>query len=229
MRNLTPNYVNNCRWDSVGKIDSRTIGIIQLYREIFEEESIPRKNQYWTMCGAHFNRSGPIRGELGHLTDDKLIVSQQYFGVDREKEIIISNAKIHPNVRWLCGDFLDCMERYKTANKFNPRIINYDGVMQPRHGTMYLRKIMKFIDYNVPSEILLVANFVLVNPYTRNQKYRFTINQTIQMLKKIYIAPKHWTVIPQAYVYPGTNTNNYTEMGMIMFYKDNHDIENIEW
>ena len=220
-------YINNSDWDSIGKIQSRTITIIELYRKVFKRDCLPDEKQYWTMCGAHFNRDGPLVGEFGHIIKDKLIKPYQFYGIDREKIIIDNNIKMYPDVKWIHGDFLEIIESTHLRGEFNPEIINYDGILQPKNGTKYLKFIMKFIDHNISNSLLLISNFILVNPYTYDQKYRYTIDNTIDRLKQIYWFPKHWNVIPQAYVYPGASKNNKTEMGMIMFVKEKHDINNI--
>jgi hypothetical protein len=179
------------------------------------------------MCGAHFNESGSIKGELGHLSEAGLISPKQFNGVDRELSIIINNRKLHPNINWFHGDFLEIMEEKCLEGNFNPAIINYDGVMQPRKGTIYLKDIMKFIDCNVEDKVLLITNFILVNPYTSSKKYKFTIEDVLKKLSKIYWIPSHWGVFPQAYTYPGSSPNNATEMGMIMFNKKEHNIDKI--
>jgi hypothetical protein len=227
MSKYTPKYIDNCEWDSINKVQSRIITIIDLYRHVFKREKIPEEKQYWSMCGAHFNKDGPIKGELGHITEVGLISPIQFNGVDRESDIIEKNRKLLPNIKWYHGDFLDVMEAAEKKGDFDPAIINYDGVMQPNFGTKYLKQIMKFIDYNVINELLLIANFILINPYTYAENTRFTIYDVMERMKKIYWFPKHWKIVPQAYTYPGASKNNKTVMGMIMFIKDIHDPYNI--
>jgi hypothetical protein len=230
MHTKQPNYVSRSKWDSKKKKDSREITIIGLYREAFGVDSLPDDMQYWTMCGAHFNaKDGKLDGEFNHLLKGGLIETHQFYGVDREEEIIRKNGELYPGVKWIHGDFLETMQEYCEGGKFNPAVINYDGVMQPKFGTQYLRDILKFIDYNIPNEMLLVANFVLTNPYSRNEKLSFTIDDTIDALLQIYGVPKHWKIIENAYSYKGASINNLCIMGTLMFIKKEHDIENIIW
>jgi hypothetical protein len=221
MPNKQPNYVWNCDWDCIEKVQSRSITIIDLYRKIFGNSSIPEGKQYWTMCGAHFNEYGFIKGELGHITESGLIQEDQFNGVDREEVIIKINRILSPIAKWYHGDFLETME---DQINFNPAIINYDGVMQPKYGTRYLKTILKFIDFNVEDELLLTSNFLLTNPYTWNDKYIFSIDDTIRELSSIYWFPNHWLIVPQAYVY-GKGKGYSSQMGMIMFVKKKHKID----
>lgn len=230
MRNKPPNYVAYSKWDSQKKKDSRDITIVGLFREIFGLNKIPKDSQYWTMCGAHFNAiDGKLDGEFMHLIKRGLITTEQFFGVDREEEIIDRNRELYPDVNWIHGDFLEVMKTYYHDKNFNPAIINYDGVMQPKFGAQYLRDILKFIDFNIPNELILVANFILTNPYSRNEKLKFTPGQTVKALSDIYGFPKHWHPIDQLYSYLGSSINNVCNMGVIMFVKEQHDINNIKW
>jgi len=229
MRGVIPNYVDNCQWDSDLKKNSRVIAIISMYRQFFNER-LPPDKQYWSMCGAHFNKKGEINGELGHMKDEGLIQPDQFHGVDEVKRIIDRNRKIHPDVKWYHGDFLETMEEISTIDgKFNPHIINYDGVMLPKFGTQYLSSILNFIDDNVEGELLLTSNFVLKSPYRSNPKYKFTIHDAIAELVKAYWLPDHWDIYPQSYVYKGASIFAKTEMGILLFVKEKHDINNITY
>jgi len=221
-RSLQPHYVSNARWDSPEKVESRSITIINLFRDTFGVSSIPEEKQYWTMCGAHFDKHGALKGEFGHLLKSGFIQPSQFHGVDREEVIIQRNQQIYPDAEWHHGDFLSTMEDYEN---FNPAVINYDGVMQPKFGSRYLKSIMKFVDFNVEGELLLVANFLLINPYTHNPDLVFSIDDTIGMLFGDYYFPDHWRMVPQAYSY-GTG-RGHNLMGVLMFVKKSHDPDNI--
>ena len=216
-----PRYVLDCEWDCEEKVQSRSISIINLYRDIYGKDSIPAEKQYWTMCGAHFNKQGKINGEFGHVTETGLIRPDQFFGIDREEVIIENNSKLYPDANWFNGDFLEVMESY---DGFNPAIINYDGVMQPRFGSQYLKSIMKFIDYNVETSLLLISTFLLTNSYAYNTELKFTIEFVINELSSIYWIPDHWIMIPQAYLYSRSRTSR---MGMLMFIKNEHSVNEI--
>lgn len=226
-----PNYVSNAKWDCIEKVHSRIITIIDLYKHIFDKQFIPHSEEYWSMCGAHFNPQRKLKGELGHLCESKLIKPEQYFGVDREQFVIEGNQKILPNINWILGDFYEVIEKAVLDKQFNPAIINYDGVMQPKFSVQYLKKIFKIIDYNVSKELLLVANFILTNPYlhTTNKKFNFTIQDTINILLEQYWIPDHWDVFPRAYQYRSPSRGANATMGIIMFIKKEHDPKNIQW
>jgi len=221
--NQLPNYIRAGPWDSIGKKNARELTIINTYRHFFNKQ-IPSDKQYWSMCGAHFDVNGkPLLGELGFLLKRGLISKDQYFGVDREASIINKNRELFPDINWIEGDFLDSMETHLYNENFNPAIINYDGIMQPKFGSRYLKQILKFVDYNISNKLLLLSTFILTNPYSGAEKLTFTIQDAMKEIASIYWIPDHWTVIPQAYVYSGMTS----KVGVIIFIKDKHDLNNI--
>ena len=81
----------------------------------------------------------------------------------------------------------------------------------------YLKKILKFVDENVPGELLLLANFILRSPYRKDIEH--SGNDMISRLKKIYTFPQHWAIYPSYYWYPGTGKRAQVKMGMFIFVK----------
>ncbi len=219
-----PNYIYNAPWDVKQKKISRFITIVNLYKEIFGRKSIPEDGQYWAMCGSHFNKDKPIKGELGYITEKGLIRPDQYFGVDREEIIIEENKRFFPNINWIHGDFVEELEKVVI---YNPKIsiINYDGVMQPKNSVQYLKKIMSLIDYNIGNELMLISNFILVNPYSKSERLKYSIFDVLKELKKLYWIPDHWYLYPESYQY----SHSQAVMGIIIFIKEEHDIKNIKY
>ena len=225
MKGSIPSYVHNSQWDCPEKQDARAVTIIDLYKEITGLKSIPEDKQYWTMAGAYVYRDGPLKGEFGQLIENNLIKPEQFHAVDREQIIIDNNRKLLPNINWYCGDFYKIMDKAAIQKTFNPMIINYDGVMQPKHGMNYLKKILTLIDNNVNDELILVSNFILDNPYTHSKKYKYTIDDALEELRKIYWFPDHLSLIKQSYVYKRENTNG--KMGISIFTKKKHKKPNL--
>jgi len=219
MPHTLSNYVNHGPWDDNIKIEARYKTIIEMYRKVFEVESIPKEAQYWTMCGAHYNRNKSIMGELGNLVKSKLILPEQFYGVDKEEKIINTNRKLYPNINWINNDFLKAISKQIIKKQFNPAIINYDGVMQPKYGVDYLKKLFITINNNVSDQLLLISNFVLTNPYTKSKKLTFNINDIIKELMDIYWIPDYWYIYPQGFKYK----HNQTQMGTIVFIKEKHE------
>jgi len=227
MKQHAATYLRNPQWDHPKKVESRRQTVILPYRQHFQQR-LPLDQQYWTMCGAHFDRNGEsIQGELGQLLKEGLIEPEQFHGVDRESEIINHNIALHPDVRWHLGDFRQVMEQAAIDNAFNPGIINYDGVMQVRLGSRYLKSIMQLVDHNAPKPVLLVANFLMNNPYCLTG-VRDAI-EIIRELEKVYIFPDHWSLQPWCYVYFGTGNKSRTWMCSLVFIKQEHDPDDLSF
>lgn len=229
MKRKKPNYVENSQWDCIENVYAREKTIIELYRLLFQRDSIPKDRQYWTMCGAYFNfkQNRIVKGELVQLLKAGFIKPEQFYGVDREQIIIDKNRELFPEIKWIHGDFEKSMLSYSISGNFNPAIINYDGVMQPVYGMRYLKKIMKLLDWNFSNDVLLIASFVLKNPYRKSDKLTFSIPDTLEELSKIYFFPDHWLLIPNAYCFTGHSRKAKAEMGVLMFLKEKHDINNM--
>lgn len=220
------NYDINPNWDTVQKKEARRCSVIVPYHILTGRESLPKYKQYWTMCGAHYQVEDghilPSPGELGQLISGKLITPSQWRGVDREQTVIDNNKSFSPDVWWKCGDFYDVMKAECANGKFNPGLINYDGVMSPKYSVPYLVKIMSLIDYNVHDSLVLIANFVLKNPYRTNLTSK--PQAVFSILKKHYAFPDHWKILPLHWNYRGgASKHSSSGMGTFVFLKDKHN------
>lgn len=224
-----PNYLVASTWTGADKTNARTITIIDTYKEVFGS-SIPFNRHYWTMCGAHFDINlNPVHGELNQLLDTSLIEKPQFCGVDREVTIIEKNKKLYPLIQWFHGDFYETMESAAIRGDFNPAIINYDGVMQPRYGAQYIIKIFKLLDRMFEGEVLLITNFVLANPYNGSEKVTYTIEETLDIIITSHKFPDHWSVLPFAYTYGGYSKLSNAQMGVLGFVKKRHEIRKMRY
>lgn len=219
-----PNYTVNPHWDTSQKIASREDSVLIPYREHFAR-SIPPKTQYWTLCGAHYTgehgHEVAAGGEFTQHLDKGLFEPRQFHGVDRDPHTIAMNKRFYPGVNWHCGDFLATIKKAQISRAFNPAIINYDSVHEPKRGGLYLRKLMHFIDLHVAGELMLAANFVLSNP---RSGHVFSSDDVIEMVERdAYQIPDHWTVLPKSYVYGGgAAANSRSLMGTLIFLKSAH-------
>ena len=217
-------YVRSSPWGSDVKKDSRQATIINSYREFFGT-SIPLNKQYWTMCGSYFDEDeNLVEGEMNQLFENEIIDPQQFHGVDIEAEIIKKNKKLFPEINWFNGDFLETMKEVCLDGNFKPGIIHYDGVYQPRFGMEYIKRILRFLDYNYLDEVLLITNMVLSNPYNN---ISYTMFESLMFLFSIYNLPDHWSVKPQVYMYPGSSRSSHCVLGIMNFIKKPHDVNNI--
>ena len=219
------NYIHSSPWDHPKKKLSRWITIIELYRELFKRQKIPDDKQYWSLCGNHIRDNKPIEGELGYLLKYDFVNRDQYYGIDREKYVIKKNREYYPDINWICDDFYEAIKKAIINKYFNAEIINYDGVMQPKNSVHYLKKIMSLLDHNFEGELMLNSNFVLSNPYNPSMKLRYKIECVLDRLKEIYLMPDHWQLYYESYIY----THSQANMGILIFVKERHDINNIQY
>ncbi len=223
------NYIDNPHWDTPRKIESRADSVLLPY-QIFFGKQLPTKRQHWTLCGAHYTKdeSGlhKAKGEYGQLTQAGLIQPHQFIGVDQSEQIVETNRRLYPDVTWLHGDFLDTMRQAAVDGNFNPGIINYDGVREPRLAARDLRGIFKLVDYNVQGPLLFLANVVLRGTYRTKQAH--SGSEVTDAVMQRYIFADHWSICPFYYQYQGgaslkrQHVTRVSEMGVFIFIKREH-------
>lgn len=214
-------YIDNPQWSICPKkAESREETIVLTYREHFGH-SIPDDRQYWTMCGAYFDKNNlPAQGELFQVKNAGLITEEQFVGVDDQPEIIAKNKFFYPDINWVCDDLLYAMREAKIGGKFTPAIINYDGVMMKKYGVDYFVKLLLFLDDNWHEDLLLIGNFVIKSPYPFAPVH--TGQDIMDAIKTSYIKPVHWTPLPQYYQYNGTGRRSRTVMATFIWLKSKH-------
>ena len=217
----------NPNWDTPSKMEARSCSVIEPYRLLTGNRCLPADTQYWTMGGAHFKGEGEnveaIPGELGQVTSGGLIDVSQWRGVDRDAVTTERNQKFYPEAWWAEGDFYETMQTACARGEFNPGLVNYDGVMGPKYGIPYLVDILWLIDYNVRGPMVLVANFVLKNPYRANLTCDPKTVLPV-LLKEEYTVPDHWSIVPMLWNYHGgASVHSSARMGTFVFVKSVHN------
>jgi len=128
-------------WNLSAKIKAREENV-RLYRELTGNEKLPVCKGYWTLCNFQPNEKG---SEIVQLEDLGLITKNQFFGVDWSEEIILKNAKWHPEAFWYCGEWLDII---REVDNFDPGLVyldvtkfaDRDQIVKMVASTMYLCK-----------------------------------------------------------------------------------------
>jgi hypothetical protein len=72
---------------------------------------------------------------------------------------------------------------------------------------------------------MLISNFILHNPYTTSEKLKFSIHETLDKLGESYWFPDHWNLYHESYEY----SHSQAKMGLMIFIKEPHDINNIRY
>jgi len=217
------NYIYHAKWDDEKKQNARFDSIIRSYQKFWKRSSIPIDRQYWTLCGAHYNKEGKLKGELGHVLENGLIQPEQFFGIDHNSQIIGGNKTHYPHIKWILGDFIEILYSYVKKNNFNPAIINYDGTMMSKFSSKYLKKIFTLIDYNVPKSLLLSTTFMLNNSY--NPTIKNIPQDPIEFVKKEYWIADHWIPLKNMIYY---SISDHTNVVVIIWIKRDHDTKNIK-
>lgn len=156
--------------ESQFKINARKENI-NLYRKLTGNRSIPFDRQYWTLCNIQPLTSG---SEIVQLLKHKMIVKQQFFGVDIDNAIIEQNKLWHPEATFVNGDWLEVIGKAD----FNPGMIYLDATSFADHdnairitvGTMLL----------CPKSTVMFVNLMMNDPRSRKKFSSDTLIEKIQ-------------------------------------------------
>lgn len=142
------------------KLIVREETIINVYREVFGRESLPKDKQYWTTCGRYVDRKGnPVAGsEIDQLITEGLLIEEQILGVNYNKDTIEQNKKAYPNACWHIGD-LFCVLSQMDGNAFRPGIIYIDSFKNMQSVCSLLGDVMSLLGQPIyDGEVMIVAN-----------------------------------------------------------------------
>lgn len=193
------------------KIQARQDTIIDMYRKLFKQCSIPKDKDYITLCAKQVEGNKLENGsELKQLLDSKLISSKQFYGVDTDEPTIKMN-KIIKNAKWICSDLLSFL--MDNINELNPAIINIDSVFcSKKKITDLLSDVMLLLYENNKRNCMIVANFIINNPYNHSNKIEELVNQEIEEYHKNLLGNRFyrdmikegWKQYPKHYIYSST-------------------------
>jgi len=205
-------------WSSSKKVKARNETIINMYRSIFGTQSIPENKQYWTMCGQNGDENGNLKKdcELEHITSSRLITENQFFGVEKNKQIFEINKKISKIARWI-NDLYQAIIKEDNKNNFNPAIINIDHVKMPHSGGVNDIVKILYLSDKTTNNVMVVGNLVL-KCYTHRSNYKDFTDRIFKhrLFQKI---KNNWNVHGYLYIYEGSNNGNTTEMGTMILWK----------
>jgi hypothetical protein len=182
--------------------------LVEAYRQITGEYSIPENKSYWTLCNKQPDTDG---AEINQMVKKGLLVKKQFFGVDNDLKnegVIDFNKNCHPEANWLLGDWLNVIE--ENYDIFNPACIYFDytkTVVKPSTH-FYLAKTMNLC----PPKTFVAANLMLSDGHSSK---RFEPKILVESILKYLRNKKEWTFLNNFYQYKSSRT----EMGMIVFVK----------
>ena len=199
-------------WNCPSKNKAREYSIIETYRQYFYNQ-LPLEKEYWCTCGQSFNDQLIPGCELEQMVSSNLIQPEQFRGVDRDKEVIESN-KQYLEAQWFCGDFIEQIK----SNPFNPGIIDCDIVMI-KNASIYLSRLLRYLTECDISDVLVVANIMLSNPYTGVSINGDKIIEELSSIESFKYSQSitNWKLHPVRFIYSGENFGKKTELGSFIF------------
>jgi len=208
--------LNQKDWGCPKKLKARKDTIIDMYRKHFYDK-LPKEKQHWTMCGQCSTEDNQIATgcELDQLTKEGLITPNQFYGVETQKEIAMSNSLLETEANFINNDFYKAMVEADNDDNFNPAIVNADMISMPKSAAEYLSKIIAFLTERV-NDIMLVCNLVL--RCRCKHVGGSDIIKALNELPRFTMNIKHWEMELKYYQYYGTGNNN-TILGSIIFTK----------
>ena len=187
------------------KIESRLV-VVDAYRSLTGNHSIPRNKSYWCLCNYQPNVVG---AEIVDLVRCGLLSKSQFYGVDNDAEVIEYNKEQHEDANWLYGDWLTvCRNNYQAFSSAS--LIFYDGIRSVvnKQEAKYIARSMDI----APSGVVFVVNLMLANPYSGES---YDPNQFHKLIQSSLINPNEWAYLPEYYSY----TSSHAEMATYFFQK----------
>lgn len=197
------------------KSQARQDTIVDMYRSLFKRNSIPKYQDYITLCAKQVEGNELENGsELKQLINSKFISLKQFYGVDIDKSTIEMNKAVR-GANWICSDLLSFL--IDNMDKLNPALINIDSVFyDKRKISELLSDVLLLISENYNGNCMVVANFVINNPYssgnTNREKMQDLIDREVKEYQKSLLSNRFykdmvkegWKQYPQHYVYSST-------------------------
>jgi alpha-L-fucosidase len=188
------------------KIEARK-QLVQAYRDITGNQSIPLDRNYWTLCNRQPNSEG---AEIVQLVNMGFLKKDQFCGVDYdvyEEGVIEKNRQDHPEAHWFKGDWLEMIS--ENYDQFKPSLVYFDytrAVITPA-SHLYVARTMNFC----PDETVVAAN-VMISDGRSNRKFdpQSFLGYLMPYLRK----PSSWGVYDHFYTYKASKT----EMATYFFY-----------
>ena len=211
------------------KLAAREITIINTYREIFQQHSLPEDKQFISLCGLCCDTDkGNILlkdSELEHILREKIITNpSQYHGIDASIDTIAANklisdfAQTEDKPNWYNKFFSQAFNEISREKWFNPGIINFDCTAMPEKAIGDIKRIIN--QTSKVDNVLLVCNLV-----TRARSKICTPEQLFDIINKSglrkTLMENNWILPEAVYVYNGTGKRSNTTMTTFIAYKIN--------
>jgi len=211
-------------WNCPKKTQARKETIIDRYREMSGNHSIPQDRQYWAMCGQCTMEDGSPNdnSELGQMVSSGLITPEQFHGVEIVKETNDMNVAAYPDVNFYLGDFVSVLTSQYGTPGFNPAIINADMIAMKDKAVPFFTRILSVMSKpKVRGDLMVVCNLIrdfgcnlhhqtveeVVDKFCSDDRYAHAMEEA------------DWTVHHSVYDYYGTGKGSRTGLTTFVFYK----------
>lgn len=149
------------------KVETRQ-SVLDVYCNVFNRQSVPENQSYWTVGGRHYNNDGSLRKntEYDHLIKKKFIQPDQFVSVESDKKIHRRNSLIQ-GPTWIHNDFNVAITNAIADNSFNAAVLNYDIPRVPtteevvNYIVSILYEITKAIERKEIGDILVSIDLIL--------------------------------------------------------------------
>lgn len=212
------------------KLNCRHSTIIDFYRTVSGNKTIPKDKQYWTMCNKCVD-GGEVfpKSELDQIIKSELITLNQFYGVDNNEEVINNNRTLKYDVGdWIHNDFYLAMTEADYNGTFNPAIINFDTTSMTKTNLKNIGKLLWFLQETGYSDVLIVCNNILRILYQGTKPEDFDVNVNVieglsnTTLGEIVLNDPNLMVSPECYTYRGgggAKNIKSTIMGTVCFWR----------
>lgn len=145
-------------WNRQQKIEARQHSIIDVYRDIFKQQSIPPNQQYWTLCGKCVVDEQIESGtEPDQLINSEFIKPFQFHGAEIDQDIYNNNLQCK-QLNFYHGNIVSVLKDQHYNNKgFNPGIVNADFLRSPKTEAYKFLEILSLLKGY--SQVMVAGNF----------------------------------------------------------------------
>jgi len=209
------------------KHQARDLTVVQAYRNLTGLRSIPKDQQYWTLCGPLADSTGGLQPgcELIHVLEAGLLLRpSQFHGVERLEEVHLASLAAvrgafrgkQPNLYH--GEFHTVLEQALSRKALKPAIVNLDTLYEPTSAAVLLGQVLHLLNY-VPGPKMVILNVIVDNPrYGR----RHSMQRLVEAVRSDAFCHHQlgfgWVESDQGLIYAGTGKTS-VKMGTTIFYQ----------
>lgn len=190
------------------KIKARQ-ALIEKYREITGNHTLPDQKQYWTLCHEQDNSEG---SEIVQLQKMGFLTKSQFYGIDDNFKLIENNRIFHPEANFFHGDWLEEIYKQHESGNFNPGLIYFDytRTLVSKLAPIYVGRTLNIC----PVGTIVAANLMVTNGHNKDVYDSETFSRKLweNVWAKDYQDSDYWVVEEfagkraLAYQYKGSKT-----------------------